>query len=103
MGARGLSSGSWEHDNVFKYLIILFIKKLIIFVCRDPILTYKAGVIPGPFIQQSIIEMGEPVISETCPTVTNMMGKSVYLYVRCPPIQCGTVIETEVSLFEEIF
>lgn len=70
---------------------------------RDPILTYKAGIIPGPFIHQSIIEMGEPVITETCPTIMNMIGKSVYLYVTCPPIQCGTVIETEVSKLETVF
>lgn len=64
----------------------------------DPIISMRKGTIFGPFISPPADELSHPSFDETCPT-GNFDGskKPVVLYVKCPPVKCGTTMSKEAS------
>jgi len=69
---------------------------------EDPMISYKPMHISGPFIQphssaKTLIEidLSDPVFVETCPKDKHHAEKNVVLYVKCPQMQCGTVMRNK--------
>lgn len=62
----------------------------------DPLLSYKAGFMPGQFIQpaeSSLMDLSEPIITDKCRMDPNKKG-NVILHVKCPSMKCGLTMSS---------